>query len=147
MKFLKNINNYLPILLVLIVLGGAKCKKDEQSRIPYVAINRTINTSLPDYQKLTVIGNYITLPNEGSKGVIIYHSPDGYVAYDMHCPHDPYEHNGKVYVVEPENLFAKDSVCGSVFSLIDGNVQSGVSEMPLEKYKVYEDDGIIRVTN
>ena len=76
---------------ILVIIFFFSCKKDtSEDRIPNVPVNFTIYLSLPQYVTLNSIGGYVTVPEYGYRGVIVYRrSLDEFVSYDLACPYDP----------------------------------------------------------
>jgi hypothetical protein len=46
-----------------------------------------------------------------------------------------------------DNATIKDTICNSVFSIIDGTLQSGPSQFPLYQYGAYYDGTMVKIQN
>ncbi|NVO20207.1 MAG: hypothetical protein HXX13_10930 [Bacteroidetes bacterium] len=130
MKILK-----LAFVFVLLV-SYSSCKKDNQTKVPYVYVYETLYPNTLDYIN---ISGYKYL-NSGYRGIIVYRmSTDEFRVYERCCPWDPENVNARVSV-ESNGLSVIDTVCKSRFSLIDGVVFQGPSHYPLVNYN-YSYDG------
>lgn len=132
-------------LLAAAVLFIA-CNGYEHETIPNVKVNFTIYPDSPNYVNLNYIGGheYVT---GGVQGIIIYRvDQSSFVAYDRACPYDWEEHDSWLWVDE-SGILIRDSLCGSVFNILDGSVISGPSKYNLKFYKTMYDGRRLRVYN
>ena len=116
------------------------CKKsDSNDTIPNVPVSFTISLSLPQYVTLNSVGGFVTIPEYGYKGIIVYRrSLEEFVSFDLACPYDPTVSNAKIEV-DSSFITTVDRNCGSKFSLYDGSVQHGPATRPMKQYNsVYE---------
>ncbi len=125
----------LIFLIILIPIAFFECEKNNP--VPDVYVYFEISLYNPLYQALRVPLSPVVIPNEGNKGIIVIQTEDqAFVAYDATCTYDPSGKWGKV-VPDATGIFAKDTVCGSKFSLFyDGNVYEGPAKFPLKMYVV-----------
>jgi hypothetical protein len=93
MKLLKSttLKTKIKLLSHLFILSGLifGCSNDQTQIVPYVNVQIYINLDLPQFTKLTSVGNAYLYPNVGynGNGVIIYrNSFDEFTAYDATCP-------------------------------------------------------------
>lgn len=135
---------YLSILLITIILC-ASCD-DENERIPFVPVDFELNLTLPAYAPLQTVGNWIYITG-GSQGIIVYRfSIDEFRAWDRHCTLNVPD-NCRIEV-DNSNIQAEDNeCCQSVFSIIDGSVQSGDAFVPLQGYSANLFGNNLRITN
>ena len=55
-----------------------------------VAVNTSVNMSLPQYSQLQFISNSVYVPNAGNKGIIVMNTGTGFMAWDAADPnHSP----------------------------------------------------------
>ena len=135
----------LYILLPIIILFG--CSKDnDNSNIPLVNVNFTINTNNPAYNEEQVTGGGMYL-NGGSRGLILYrYSNDEFRAFDRHCTYNSTSSCALVSV-DNSNINAKDDCCGSKFLITDGSVTQGPGNLPLKQYNTSFDGSVLRIYN
>lgn len=134
----------LYILFIMIVF--VSCKKDDNSNIPLVGVNYTINANNPAYNEVSVPGGWMYL-NGGSRGIILYrYSNDEFRAFDRHCPYNSSNSCAKVSV-QSNNISAKDDCCGSEFLITDGSVTKGPANLPLKQYNTSFDGSVLRIYN
>src|SRR5687768_17000633 len=82
---------FLPLLFFICFLSS--CDKDSGSSknpfIPNYSFSFEINMSLPAYSQLQYPSNAIYYGSGGARGVIIFNTGSGYVAFDAACPNQP----------------------------------------------------------
>ena len=134
------------IILLFLILFFLRCD-NKQNPVPNVYVDFTINLSDPQYNSVTIPGNYLYLTG-GVNGIILYHTiDDQYKAFERTCTYDP--DKGRVSVTS-DQFFAEDSVCGSKFSLlVDGIVEQRPAEFPLKQYQcIYnQNSNTVRIRN
>jgi nitrite reductase/ring-hydroxylating ferredoxin subunit len=135
----------LPFLLLpLAVLLVNSCKKENQTGVPPVQLDVTINVNLPEYADLQVPGGWAYLTG-GSQGLIVYRkSTDEFVAMDRHCPYQT-ENLCRVFVDESEVQARDSACCHSAFLLFDGSVTTGPSTFPLKTYHTIFNGTTLRI--
>ena len=145
MKY-NNISNLIFFLVLsFIYIAFSACNKNED-KLPYATINYSFYLSDPAFFKLNSIEGSAFIENEGINGVLVYRkSLEEIVAYDGNCTYKPEDRCG-VQLVENEQS-AKDSCCGSVFQLFDGNPISGPASLPLYDYRVLIDNDRVIIIN
>jgi len=122
------------------------CSKDNNSNIPLVNVNFTINVNNPAYVNVTVPGGWMYI-NGGSRGIILYrYSNDEFRAFDRHCTWDVTSSCGLVSV-DNTNITGFDDCCGSKFLIIDGSITQGPANLPLKQYTTSFDGSVLRITN
>lgn len=123
---------YFSILLILL---AAACKPDDSDdAIPFVPFAPIqIDITLPTYNRLQAFGGYIYLNSGGVKGLIVYHHPGGYYAFERNCSFQPNDACSTVDV-EPSGVRMSDTCCGSYFDF-EGQPAGGPAWRPLRKYR------------
>ena len=143
---MKILTRKLNLVILLITLAGLTSCGDENERVPFVPVDIELNLTLPAYSPLQTVGNWIYITG-GSQGIIIYRfSVDEFRAWDRHCTFVVPD-NCRIDV-DNSNIQAEDTeCCQSVFSLIDGSVQSGDAFIPLQGYNTSLFGNNLRITN
>jgi|TARA_B100000959_G_scaffold256039_1_gene288886 hypothetical protein len=110
------------------------CQKEEDY-IQDVFVDYGLNLTLPQYSDLQTIGNYVFIPNEGVKGIIVYHQDfDTYKSYDRSCTYNPSENCAIIDSIN--STIAICTCCDSKF-LLDQNGETidGPALLSLKQYK------------
>ena len=145
MNFFTQRNFILSILISAI--GIWSCSDKLTDPIPYKFVDFTVDLNAAGNGKLTGIGGYYVEPNEGVKGIIIFHrGSEDYVAYDRCCSYRPADACAKVNV-DANLLTATDSCCQSRFLLSDGSPAQGPAIHVLKQYFVTRNGSLLRITN
>jgi nitrite reductase/ring-hydroxylating ferredoxin subunit len=132
-------------ILLFIVCTTCGCRKS-RNQIPNTPIDLYIDTKLPSYISLNIVGGWI-YASSGYKGLIIYRrSQDAFNAYERACPYDPTDDCSLVEVLK-DNVTAVDSCCGSQYLITDGNVIKGPATQTLLQYQTTFDGTILHVFN
>jgi len=129
----------------MILIGFSNCRDAEQV-VPNVPVDIALDLNLPIYAPLNTVGNHIVVSG-GSLGIIVYRlSIDEFKAFDRHCTFNVPEQCR--VTVDNSNIQAEDiDCCGSVFSIIDGTVQSGDAFVPLREYRTTFFNNVVSITN
>jgi len=131
-------------LLLLAVVPFVSCKK-EQSQIPYVPVNITVNINNPGFIDLNAVGGW-TYVTGGSRGIVVYRlSQDEFMTFDRHSPYLP--DNDCTVEVDSSNIILEDPCSGSRFLLTDGSVVEGPAALPLLRYQNTFDGTILNIFN
>ncbi len=150
------------IVFLLILLIGISCGNEApRQTIPFAPVNFRVDPGGADHQLKNEQSYKIFTGNEahpssdrfGYAGVLVVTDAKAALhAFDLCCPHE----DNKKIVVDPDyegkgyNGKVKCSSCGSVFVTMFGigNVESGPSTEPLQRYSVILlQDGSYRVVN
>ena len=130
-------------LVLLLLLVGCDYR-NSKNPIPYVKVDFTIYPNDVMYYRLNTYGGYEYFTG-GVNGIIIYRLDEWtFFAYDRACSYD-FEEPGSWLTVAPDGLRLVDSLCGSTFNILDGNVLSGPAKWPARKYNTYYDGMRLRV--
>jgi len=123
--------------------------------IPDVYVNMMINMNLPLYNNLNVSGGFHYFPDEGFRGVLVYHNlDDNFIALECCCTYHALEECAEIKV-DQSGIFLRcghyegvDFVecCGSRYDMTGINIQ-GPALYPLKRYNVYRDGQTIYVNN
>lgn len=133
------------IPLVLFLLLGNACDKDETNDIAQYYVDFTIYLNEPANVPLTVVGGWMYV-NAGTKGIILYRrSTNEFTASERNCTYDPTASCAIVQVLS--GISAIDSCCSSRFSIFDGSVINGPATRPLYQYKTLFNGNALRVYN
>jgi hypothetical protein len=130
----------------MLVLNWA-CRREEQTPIPIVPTDFTVNLNLPEYSDLAAPGNFILLTG-GSRGIIVYRiSLDQFVAFDRHCTYQA-EQFCRV-VPDDTGIIVRDlECCQSAFNIFDGIPIEGPASFPLYQYRtMYNGVNLLRIYN
>lgn len=134
----------LPALIGSMFLSA--CKKEQQTGVPPVGVDITLNVNLPEFANLQIPGGWVYLTG-GAQGIIVYRqSIDQFTALDRHCPHD----NASTCraTVDESNVLATDTTCcGSQYLLFDGSVSQGPSVIALKRYNTLWNGTTLRIYN
>ena len=109
-------------LILFIITLFFSCDKDEiQNNNPYLPsypVNLNINMSLPQYSNLLSPANavYVNSAGQGIRGVIIFNTGSGYVAYDAACPNQSLSSCSTMYINGIDAVCPCDDVRYSLFS-------------------------------
>ncbi len=134
------------LFLGFLVTATGGCKK-EDSKVPYVDVNITINLDQPEYHDLRTTGGWLYLTG-GSRGLIVYRlSSDEFKAYDRHCTYKPSEDCDPALVDSSDIKIVCRDCHGSQYSITDGTVIKGPANEPLREYSTSFDGTLLRITN
>lgn len=135
---MKIMNKALYFLFVFIVLSCGSDDNDVDENCNFllnIAVNETINLSLPQYSPLQFPNNPVYLPNSGNGGIIVNNIGSGYVAFDAA---DPNHAPSACSVLEITGITA---VCGcpdeNEYNLINGLPENNTTlRCSLKAYRV-----------
>jgi nitrite reductase/ring-hydroxylating ferredoxin subunit len=130
--------------LAVLVIWCMGCAKTGEV-VPNVGVYFQATLSDPKLIALKSIGGAVTIDGHGVAGLIIYHSPYGYVAYDRCSSYEPSKRCA-VKLDDP-TLTATDPCSGSKFSLMDGTPVKAPATRALKAYAVNTNTFEIFVSN
>jgi hypothetical protein len=131
------------IFIILLLLVGNSCRKEYNSRIPYVYIDYIIYPNSIDY--IPVGGSAVF--KGGYRGIIIYRPmPEQFMVFERCCPYDPEKTNARVNP-EPGGATCIDTVCKSRYILVDGTPFAGPSSYALFQYRWSYNGDILHIFN
>ncbi len=127
---------------ILTLLAG--CDYYNHPTIPNTSVDFTIYPNDAMYYRLNTYGGYEFFTG-GVNGIIVYRLSEwDFVAFDRACSHDWTKHGSWLYVA-PDGLRLVDSLCGSTFNILDGNVLGGPAIYPCRRYNTRYDGVRLRV--
>jgi nitrite reductase/ring-hydroxylating ferredoxin subunit len=133
--------------ILLIFLFLINCESDDQNTIlPKVPVNVTVNLTLPQFNKLLTPGNWAYVDG-GIKGIIIYNvNNNTYRAYERSCPHLPPSDCTRMNV---EQSFKMKCPCdSSEFSILDGTpITPNINSRALEYRITIINTSTLKITN
>lgn len=146
MKTKNHMKKYIFLLLIPLLFG---CDKEEfQNNNPYLpnyGFNVNINMNLPQYSGLQFPSNGVYIGNAGVgvRGIFVFNTGSGYVAYDAACP------NQALSSCSTMTLSGIDAICpcdNVRYSLFSGQAQG--MQYPMKRYRVEQLDSVsLRVYN
>ncbi len=142
---LKSVRYFSFVLIFL--LAGISCNKDQNSLIPSIPFSYSINLTI--HNEVSIPGNSIFISGIGFGGVIVYCELEGsYHAFDATCTHEVLSncHLGNDGVIG--SLSEACPCCGSEFILLGGGYPSkGPAAAPLRNYRTTVSNGFLRIYN
>jgi nitrite reductase/ring-hydroxylating ferredoxin subunit len=136
------------ILLVLVAVFFSCDKENFNNKNPYLpnySFTYNINMNLPQYNSLKFPSNavYINAGNTGVRGVFVFNTGSGYVAFDAACPNQALSSCSTMTLNGINAICPCDDVSYSLFS-----GQASGMEYPMKQYRVEQlDDFNLRVYN
>ena len=134
-----------------LILSSCSKSDDGNNNNPYIPnfafdTGQLINTSLPQYNHLTLPGNSLSLYSQGVNGVVLYFTGSDYTAFELTDPNHQLRTCSTLIV---DGIFA---TCGceeaGTYEILNGlPVEGTVGEYPLKRYFVEVNGSIIRVYN
>lgn len=133
-------------LLLLILPFFWNCDSDSFNNnnpyIPNYTFSLEINTDLPAYNTLKYASNGKFIANYGARGVIVFNTGSGYIAFDAACPNQAISSCSTMTVSGINAICPCDSATYSLFS-----GQSTGKQYPMKPYRVEVNGTLIRVYN
>lgn len=137
---------YFFIFLIPFFFG---CNKEDfQNNNPYIPnypVNLSINMSLPQYSNLLSPANaiYINAAGQGVRGIIVFNTGSGYVAFDAACPNQALASCSTMTISGIDAVCACDDVRYSLFSGLAQGMQ-----YPMKRYRIEQTSDVsLRVYN
>ena len=137
---------YLILFLLPLFFG---CDKENFSNnnpyLPNYGFTTNINMNLPQYTTLQFPSNgvYINNAGVGVRGIFVFNTGSGYVAYDAACPNQDLSSCSTMTLSGVEAICPCDDVRYSLFS---GQAQG--MQYPMKQYRVEQLDAVsLRVYN
>ena len=146
---------YFFLLIAFPILFGCDSNSpiNNNPYLPNYNVNVSINLSLPEYSNLKFVSNAVYIPNQGVRGIFVFNTGSGYVAFDAACPNQALSSCStmnfkKLDPVDPLKIDKTTVVCscdGAEYSLFPG--QSKGKQYPLKQYRVEVNGDVLRVYN
>jgi nitrite reductase/ring-hydroxylating ferredoxin subunit len=135
------------IVLLLILPFAFGCDggsiNNNNPNIPNYPVNLQININLPGYTNLQFPSNHIVDYSQGARGIVVFNTGSGYVAFDLACPNQSFDS-----CTQPMNINGIEAICDcddSVYNLFTG--QSPGQQYPLKQYRVNINGSTLIITN
>ncbi|MBK9284608.1 MAG: hypothetical protein IPM51_09855 [Sphingobacteriaceae bacterium] len=150
-KLIHRIIGFLFIITFVFVLTSCKKNKKEDQKlvdhpVPSVPVDMVLYPNDPLNFKLQGIGGWQYL-NGGVYGIIIYRkSEQEFTALERCSPELPNNPDAKVKVL-PDNFTCLDSISGSQWQIVDGNLIQGPATWNLRRYSTSFDGNVLRIRN
>ena len=110
--------------------------------IPNYTVSLPINLNLPQYSNLQFASNHIVDYSQGARGIVVFNSGSGFVAFDLACP------NQELSSCSTMTISGINAVCacdGAEYSLFSG--QSAGLQYPMKQYRVEINGSMLTVYN
>ena len=131
---------------LFLFVSITSCKKNANSTVPLTPVDITIYVNSPSYVNVSVVGGWAYITG-GARGIIIYRkSTTEFNAYDRNCTYQSSSACAKVFV-DGTGIIAKDTCCGSQFSIYDGSVINPPATLPLKMYNTSFDGTTLHIYN
>jgi nitrite reductase/ring-hydroxylating ferredoxin subunit len=142
-----NITVKVFLFMGIIFFLTASCKKEEQqTEIPYVYVNFSLNPNGTQYIHLNSVNGWETVYG-GYNGILIFRKAiNEFVVFERACPYDPLT-TGAQIVVDPSGITCHCPICGSKFIMTDGTPYEGPSHFPLKQYQAVYDGAMLYISN
>lgn len=131
----------LAIPWVMACEGGSF--NNSNPNIPNYTFNLQINLSLPAYSSLQFASNHIIASSVGARGVVVFNSGSGYLAYDLACPNTSFANCLSAMTIN--GIEAECPCDDTTYNLFSG--QSAGEEYPMKQYRVDVNGSILTVSN
>ena len=143
---------YFLILIVFPLLFGCSTNSTNNNNpyLPNYTVNLDINMSLPQYSDLKFVSNGIYVAGQGVRGVFVFNTGSGYVAFDAACPNQALSSCSTMTFkkIDDQRIDRTNVVCAcdnAQYSLFSG--QSAGKSYPLKQYRVEVNGNLLRVYN
>ena len=118
--------------------------------LPNYTVNLDINMSLPQYSDLKFVSNGVYVVGQGVRGVFVFNTGSGYVAFDAACPNQALSSCSTMTFkkIDDQRIDRTNVVCAcdnAEYSLFSG--QSAGKQYPLKQYRVEVNGNLLRVYN
>ncbi len=139
---------FLP-LLFLLLFSKSSCSKKSQYQNPYLqnlSFSYEINLNLPLYNSLKYANNsvLVDVDHVGIKGVIVFNTGSGYVAFEASDPnHSP----SACSQMQPDQFTAKCSCENNEYNLHNGQIIRGTGNYGMKPYRISKSGNILRIYN
>ena len=120
------------------------CDMYNHPTIPNARVDFVIYPNDVMYYRLNTYGGYEYFTG-GVNGIVVYRLDEwNFMAFDRACSYDWEEHDSWLWVA-PDGLRLIDSLCGSTFNILDGNVLGGPAVYPARRYATRFDGARLRI--
>jgi nitrite reductase/ring-hydroxylating ferredoxin subunit len=137
------------LFLLLIIPFAFSCDggniNNNNPNIPNFPVNLQINLNLPANSNLQFPGNRIIDFSQGARGIVVFNTGSGFVAYDLACPNIAFDLCTTPMTIPPGAIDANCSCDDTVYSLYSG--QSPGQPFPMKQYRVVQNGTVLTITN
>ncbi|MBO7586437.1 MAG: hypothetical protein J6T13_04585 [Bacteroidales bacterium] len=134
-------------LLIILCLAAPLlvcCDMYNHPTIPNAKVDFIVYPNDVMYYRLNTYGGYEYFTG-GVNGIVVYRLDEWtFMAYDRACSYDWEDHESWLWVA-PDGLRLVDSLCGSTFNILDGNVLGGPAIYPARRYATRFDGARLRI--
>ena len=134
-------------LLIILCLAAPLlvcCDMYNHPTIPNAKVDFIVYPNDVMYYRLNTYGGYEYFTG-GVNGIVVYRLDEWtFMAYDRACSYDWEDHESWLWVA-PDGLRLVDSLCGSTFTILDGNVLGGPAIYPARRYATRFDGARLRI--
>ncbi|MES2575648.1 MAG: hypothetical protein V4572_11935 [Bacteroidota bacterium] len=138
---------YFFLLIVFPMLFGCTADRINNNNpyIPNYSFAVEINMNLPSYSILLSPGNGIYYPNQGVRGLFVFYTGSGYMAFDAACPNQALS-SCSTMTIDSDGINAVCPCDNAKYLLYTG--QSTGKEYPMKQYRVQiVGNNLLRVYN
>lgn len=143
---------YFLLLIAFPMLFGCSTNSTNNNNpyLPNYTVNLDINMSLPQYSDLKFVSNGIYVAGQGVRGVFVFNTGSGYVAFDAACPNQALSSCSTMTFkkIDDQRIDRTNVVCAcdnAQYSLFSG--QSAGKQYLLKQYRVEANGNLLRVYN
>ena len=132
------------VTAILMGLFLTTCETTYHPTIPYKKVDFTIYPNDVMYYRLNTYGGYEYFTG-GVSGIVVFRLDEWtFKAYDRSCSYDWEEPTSWLWM-HPNGITLIDSLCGSIYNVLDGTVISGPAKWPLREYHTRYDGMQLRI--
>jgi nitrite reductase/ring-hydroxylating ferredoxin subunit len=132
---------FILILPFLISCDGGSFN-NRNPYIPNYTVSLPINLNLPQYSNLQFASNHIVDYSQGARGIVVFNTGSGFVAFDLACP------NQELSSCSTMTISGINAICpcdSAEYSLFSG--QSAGLQYPMKQYRVEIQGSMLTVYN
>lgn len=135
-------------LSVIALLFAFSCNDESinsnNPNIPNYSFSLEINLNLPSNSSLQFISNHIINNSVGARGIVVFNTGSGFVAFDLACPNQSYSE-----CTTPMTISGIDAICDcdeTSYSLFSGQGNTEL-KYQMKQYNVQVNENILTIYN
>ena len=132
----------LLIAFPMLFSCSSNSTNNNNPNLPNYSVNLDINMNLPAYSSLLTPINAVYYPGQGVRGLYIFNTGSGYVAFDAACPNQALSSCSTMTL---NGIYAVCACDNAEYSLFSG--QSTGKQYPLKQYRVEVNGNLLHVFN
>lgn len=143
---------YFLLLIAFPLFFGCSTNSTNNNNpyLPNYTVNLDINMNLPQYSDLKFVSNGVYISGQGVRGVYVFNTGSGYVAFDAACPNQALSSCSTMTFkkIDDQRIDRTHIVCAcdnAEYSLFSG--QSTGKQYSLKQYRVEANGNLLRVYN